>query len=160
MTEEPAKQRKSVIAANKGRRLSALGMAVTLKSISQDTGGAFGVMEAALPPHFHGVPPYWHACTTEAFYILEGTLAFTLDEETFTAGRGSFVLVPPRTVCEFWNPTASAATCLVLFAPAGLETYWEELAAALANGPIDSPRLVEIAARHDQFPPPVPSTEP
>ena len=155
MTDEPAEQRKIVIAANKGRRLSALGMSVTLKSTSQDTGGAFGVMEAVLPPHFHGVPPYRHARTTEAFYILEGTLAFTLDEGTFTAGRGSFVLVPPHTVCEFWNPTASAATYLVLFAPAGLEAYWEELAAALANGPIDSSRLVEIAARHDQFPPPV-----
>jgi len=153
MTDEPAKQRKVVIAANKGRRLSALGMSVTLKSVSQDTGGAFGVLEAALPPHFHGVPPYWHARTTEAFYVLEGTMAFTLDEETFTASRGSFVLVPPRTVCEFWNPTASPATCLVLFAPAGLETYWEELATALANGPMDSARLDEIAARHDQFPP-------
>jgi len=155
MTDELAKQRATVIAATKGRRLSALGMAVTLKSISQGTGGAFGVMEAALPPHFHGVPPYWHARTTEAFYILEGTLAFTLDEETFTAGRGSFVLVQPHTVCEFWNPTASAATCLVLFTPAGLEAYWEELAVALANGPIDSPQFIEIAARHDQFPPPV-----
>jgi mannose-6-phosphate isomerase-like protein (cupin superfamily) len=160
MTDEPAKQRKVVIAANKGRRLSALGMSVTLKSISQDTGGAFGVMEATLPPHFHGIPPYRHVCTTEAFYILEGTLAFTLDEETFTAGRGSFVLVPPHTVYEFWNPTASAATCLVLFAPAGLEAYWEELAAALANGPIDSTRFIEIAARHDQFPPPVPASVP
>jgi len=151
MTGEPAKQRKVVITANKGWRLSALGMTVTLKSVSQDTGGAFGVIEAALPPHFHGVPPYWHARTTEAFYVLEGTVAFTLDEETFTASRGTFVLVPPHTVCEFWNPTASSATCLVLFTPAGLETYWEELAAALANGPMDSSRLDEIAAQHDQF---------
>ena len=135
-------------------RISFLGATGCIKATQDDTNGGFCLVELVVPPHFRSVTPHWHAKTTEAFYVLEGTLAFTLAEQTFTVTRGGFVVAPPQTIHQFWNPTAAPATLLNLYTPAGFEAYFEELAATFANAAFDSKLANEIAAKYDQFAPP------
>jgi quercetin dioxygenase-like cupin family protein len=135
--------------------LSLFGATVAIKATSADTTGSFGLIEITMPPHFRQDAPHWHAQMTETFYILDGTLAFTLEEQTFTVTRGGFVLVPPYTVHHFWNPTAAPATLLNFFTPGGFEACFAELAAAFANASFDLKQMMEIAAKYDQFAPPV-----
>lgn len=94
------------------------GLTVTTRISSAATGGHYACTEYLVAPHFHGVAPHWHARTTEWVHVLDGTLAFALDDQTITVARGAVVHVPPRTVHSFWNPAAAAATMLVLYTPA------------------------------------------
>lgn len=129
------------------------GMTATVKAAGADTGGAFCAIESTLPPHYRMVLPHWHADKHETFYVIDGALTFTRDDQTFIAQRGSYVLVPPRTVHVYWNSTAAPVTFLTFSAPSGLECYLAELAARFAEQPYDATLVAEIATRYDQFSP-------
>lgn len=140
--------------AGQGKKFSFLGVTAVLRATGGGTGGTFGMAELTLPPHFRHILPHWHAHTTESFYVLDGTIAFTLEDRTFTLGRGGFVMAPQRTVHQFWNPTAAPVTLLDLYLPGGFEAYFEELAATFPNNAgFDALRMAEIGAKYDQFAP-------
>ena len=131
--------------------LTVFGMTAVIKAASSQTGGAFCVVESTLPPHYRMVLPHWHADKHETFYVIDGALTFTRDDQTFIAQRGSFVLVPPRTVHVYWNSTTAPVTFLTFSAPGGLECYLAELATVFADRPYDAILAAEIATRYDQF---------
>jgi mannose-6-phosphate isomerase-like protein (cupin superfamily) len=54
-----------------GRSVWLMGMLLTFKAVSAETGGAYSVYVATIPPHI-GAPPHIHHRETEAFFILEG----------------------------------------------------------------------------------------
>lgn len=123
-----------------GQRLILGDVVVTLKVTGAQTAGAFALIEATTPPHFAGVPAQVHPRTTQTFYIVSGVLAFTLAEETVMVRQGGLVTVPPGLVHKFWNPTATPATYLTYFSPAGFEQYFVELAALMVNEGMWPPR--------------------
>ena len=59
---------------------------------------------------------HWHA-TAELFYVLEGTLAITLDAETITAPPATFVVIPSGVVHSFSNPASTPVRWLETQAP-------------------------------------------
>lgn len=133
--------------------LTVFGMTAVIKAASSQTGGAFCVVESTLPAHYRMVLPHWHALKHEAFYVIDGALTFTRDDQTFIVQRGSFVLIPPRIVHVYWNSTAAPVTFLTFSAPGGLECYLAELAARFAEQPYDATLVAEIATHYDQFSP-------
>lgn len=140
--------------ANRVREtISLWGMTARVKASSAETAGVFCIVESTLPPHYRKVQPHWHAHKSEAFYIIEGALTFTRDDQTFIAQRGSFVLVPPHTVHVYWNSTAAPVTFLTYSTPGGLDCFLAELAALVADGPDDDAGVVAVAAHYDQFAP-------
>ena len=70
-------------------------------------------------PGEKGPEPHIHRHHTDAFYLLEGELEFTLgpDLETSTVAPGSFVGAPPRVVHTFRNASDSTAIFLNVHAP-------------------------------------------
>src|SRR6476659_8204106 len=68
----------------------------------EETGGAYFVMEALVPPE-GGPPPHIHTKEDETFYVLEGQIEFLLGEELIVAGPGDFVSIPRGTVHRFKN---------------------------------------------------------
>lgn len=152
MSDHPKRQKPLALAAGQGQKLAVLGLAVTVKDFGRAAGAA-GLVEISLPPYYRGLPAHWHARSTEVFYVLNGTLAFTLGKETFTVGRGSAVYVPPGVVHLFWNPVAAPASCLVMCSPSGLQACWAALAGASGNGLPDAQLVWEIGKAHDLFPP-------
>jgi quercetin dioxygenase-like cupin family protein len=91
----------------------------------EETGGAYFVMEALVPPG-GGPPPHIHNREDETFYLLEGQIEFLLGDEIVTAGPGDFVNVPRGTVHRFRNTGAETARLVLTFTPAGIERWFEE----------------------------------
>lgn len=136
---------------DKKASIKVFGITATVKAASDETGGAYCVIESRLPAHYRLVEPHWHAKKSETFYVIEGALTFTCNDQTFIAQSGSYVVVPPRTVHVYWNSTAAPVTFLTISAPSGLECYLAELAEVFAERAYEPALAAEIAKRYDQF---------
>lgn len=56
-----------------------------------------------------------------AFYIVEGQMTFTVEEEEIAAPPGTFVLVPPGVEHAFRNDGEDPVRMLNIHAPAGFD---------------------------------------
>jgi quercetin dioxygenase-like cupin family protein len=63
------------------------------------------------------VDPHAHDDHVDAFYVLEGEVEFTVDEEVVRAAPGTLVAAPPGTRHGFRNPGPGRARVLNLHAP-------------------------------------------
>ena len=57
--------------------------------------GAVDTAWAALEPEFGGPHVHSHVDHTDSFYVLSGEVGFTVDEQSFAAGAGTFVAATP-----------------------------------------------------------------
>jgi len=145
-----------VIAPNTGRRIP-LGDAgtVTLKAVAADSGGTLSAYEFATLPATAGPPLHLHRTWDEAFYVLEGEMTFLIDGQTHSAPAGSFVFVPRGILHTFWNAGDTPAKQLVVFTPAGIEAYFEEVTRVLADGGDEAlDAAAALMAKHDMIVPP------
>jgi quercetin dioxygenase-like cupin family protein len=110
-----------------------VGGPLTFKVRGEQSNGKVAVLENELPPG-EGPPVHTHANEDEAWYVLEGELRFRVDAEEWTLPAGSFVFVPSGTTYAFQNIGAQPARILVIFTPAGLETFFERVA-EIPGGP-------------------------
>ena len=114
----------------------------------EQTGGAYFVMEALVPPG-GGPPPHIHANEDETFYVVEGGCDFLLGEETITAGPGDFINIPRGAVHRFHNSGDTPATLILTFTPANIEHFFEEtLERVLDPGQSPPDNLDAVAARY------------
>ena len=63
----------------------------------------FNLAVIEIQAHRGGPPIHAHAAEDDSFYILEGELTFTVEDEVVVAGPGTFVLVPPGLQHTFRN---------------------------------------------------------
>jgi mannose-6-phosphate isomerase-like protein (cupin superfamily) len=122
---------------------------VVVKATGQETGGSFFLGETVIQPGFMGPPPHRHRELHDMFYVLDGTLTMRLDDETLSAGAGTFVCVPPGVVHTFSNTSDGPVRFLNFNTPAGWENYMRDLAAASQDGPLTPDRIGPIASRYD-----------
>ena len=145
-----------VLAPGAGRAI-ALGPAgtVTLKAVAADSGGTLSAYEFTTPPATAGPPLHLHRTWDEAFYILEGEMTFLIDGHTHSAPAGSFVFIPRGILHTFWNASDAPATQLVVFTPAGIEAYFEEVTRVLTDGGDEAlDAAAALMAKHDMIVPP------
>ncbi len=116
----------SVVPSGQGRMLTARGNVMAFKAVADQTGGDFSLMERIVPPGARTPPPHRHVNCSEAFFVLDGTITFRLDDAELTGGAGDFLLVPRGAAHTFGNSGDSPARLLVLHAPA-MDGYFEEL---------------------------------
>ena len=140
------------------RTLTLMGNKLMFHATSADTNGRWSLIEYTCAPRFAGPPAHIHDTFDEAFYVLEGTLAMTLDGAEVSAGAGQFVRVPAGAPHAFSNPSDAPARFLVFCSPGGFEGYFLQLGALIAKSPIwppaDPTELAAISARYDQRPAP------
>jgi quercetin dioxygenase-like cupin family protein len=74
------------------------------------------VNEISFDTSFH-VDPHVHDDHVDAFYVLEGIVAFTLGDDVVHAEPGTFVAVPPGTLHGFRNGGPERARILNFHAP-------------------------------------------
>ena len=144
-----------VLAPGAGRRIS-LGSAgtVTLKAVAADSGGTLSAYEFVTPPATAGPPLHLHRTWDEAFYVLEGEMTFLIDGHTHCAPAGSFVFTPRGILHTFWNAGDTPARQLVVFTPAGIEAYFEEVTQVLADGGDEAlEAAAALMAKHDMIVP-------
>jgi mannose-6-phosphate isomerase-like protein (cupin superfamily)/predicted enzyme related to lactoylglutathione lyase len=147
-----------------GRSIWLLGMLITFKAVSEETGGEYSLYEVTVPPQL-GATPHIHHRETEAYYVLDGEVEFLRGEHTVRARVGEFVFVPRGVVHGFTNVGQEPARFLGIVTPGGLH---EKLLSGLGEpaktetlpeppeGPPDVERLVQIARKYDTevLPPP------
>ena len=118
-----------------GSTLNVLGVTHIYKAMSAETGGAFSLWEAIIPPG-GGAPPHTHAREDESFYILSGELLIELEGEPapFRIGTGGFFFGGRGRRHAFRNVGDKPARVLMLSTPScGLDQMFAELDAAFGN---------------------------
>lgn len=135
-----------VLETGQGSVLDLFGTAITLKATAAETGGAYSLIEGALPPGGLGPLPHRHLDREECFYVLEGEFDFRVAERTVHASVGTTLFVPRGTLHTFVNCGESLARLLILHSPA-FEGYFRELNALAASGSSDPNALTELMTR-------------
>ena len=93
-----------------------------------DTDGQYFLVEAIVPPG-GGPPSHMQTREEEAFYILEGKLTFYGEKgQRVVAGPGAYLNIPKGAKHRFRNEEEHTAKILFFFAPAGIETMFDEFA--------------------------------
>lgn len=114
-----------------------------IKARAETTNGAFTALVNAIAPG-QGPPLHIHVREDEMYYVLGGHLRFKIGDQMLDAETGSFVFIPRGTEHCFQNAGSGPARLLVMFAPAGMERFFEEHA-KLPAGPVDAERYRLIA---------------
>ncbi len=125
-----------------------------------DSAGQLAVIELAVAPDNYGPPLHVHPLHGEGFYVLDGEVTFQVRDEIMTAGTGTFLFAAPGVSHTFANRTAREARLLVLCAPAGFETYFEQMASDYTDGRWPSPARPDPADAIAVGPPIGPQTSP
>lgn len=131
-----------------GRSVSLRGTRVEFKVESDSAKGASLSEWNALPGFDTGL--HVHERLEETWFVLSGELDFRVGDQTFTAGPGATVFVPPHVPHAFANRSATDATFLLTLSPPGHDRYFDELADILAvDGPPDPDAIAELRKRYD-----------
>jgi mannose-6-phosphate isomerase-like protein (cupin superfamily) len=135
-----------IVKPGQGQVLDLGNFQVVVLGAGERTGGAFSFLQTRGEPQGFGPPLHVHDDAAEAFFVLEGEYLMIVDERQERCPAGSFVHVPagvPHTFQVIVGPGRK----LNLFAPAAMESFFAELAAAEASGSADEAALGQIAAR-------------
>lgn len=120
-----------------------------LRISGQQTGDAFEILELG-GPEGDGPPPHIHVDRNELFYVLQGTVEFTVGHQTIAAEAGSLIFVPRNTRHGF--KLGPETKLLGLVAPAGLEGFFRELGAGMAAGKSHMEIREGLEPKYDQHP--------
>ena len=86
----------------------------------------FNLALITIAPHRAGPAPHVHEAEDDAFYILEGTLLFFVEDGELEAPPGTFVLVPPGVEHTFANHGDVPVRMVNVHAPSGFDLRLEE----------------------------------
>jgi quercetin dioxygenase-like cupin family protein len=113
------------------------------------TGHRLGLAESVLAPHTPGPPQHRHAQHDEGFYVISGSVRFTVGDEEYDAPAGTLVMVPPGAPHTFANVTGEPAVMLSTFTPDLYVQYFRDLRDLFATGTAPDPRAsAEIMSRY------------
>ncbi|MEV8127767.1 cupin domain-containing protein [Streptomyces sp. NPDC085944] len=113
------------------------------------TGHRLAIAESVLAPHTQGPPQHRHAQHDEGFYVLSGTVRFTVGNDDYDASAGTLVMVPPGTPHTFANPTDQPAVMLSTFTPDLYVQYFRDLQDVFADGrPLTRQANIDAMSRY------------
>ena len=131
-------------------RFNFLGVPTMIRATGDTTGGQLTLIESqSMPPGF-GSPYHTHHHEDEAFYILEGQVAFICGGEWILAGPGAFVYGPREIPHGFQVVGTSNARLLLMALPGGFDRFVTELGTPVdvPPSPPDIGHLVAVAAKY------------
>jgi len=91
------------------------------------TGHRLGLVEFDLPPGPAMPPQHAHREHDEVFIVTRGKMRFTSGTDSFDAGAGSCVTVPPGTPHTFSNPFDEPARFILTVTPDFYVEYFRDL---------------------------------
>lgn len=128
-----------------------LGLPTLMRSTAETTNGAFGLMEHWEMPVGFASPYHTHHREDEAFYVLEGEMAFVCGGKWLKGGPGTYVFGPREIAHGFKVIGDQPARMLLMCAPGGFEKFVLELGqpASAPIGPPDFAKLAAVAAKYE-----------
>ena len=95
------------------------------------------------------MPPHTHSREDEYSYVLEGEVGVKIGEQEFLAREGDIIIKPRGMSHTFWNAGPEPARLLEIIAPAGFESYFEEMAHVLStDGPPNKEQIDSIDEKY------------
>jgi mannose-6-phosphate isomerase-like protein (cupin superfamily) len=137
------------------RTLSQRGVEITV--LSGDTPEAsYTLLDYRAPAGFAGVQPHHHRETTEWFFVLSGTMAWTIAGRQGRTGPGGFIEIAPGAQHVWRNASDDQKLHLLVgFDRPGFDAYFRQLfalaAAATEWPPADPTPWIELGRRFDTF---------
>jgi mannose-6-phosphate isomerase-like protein (cupin superfamily) len=139
----------SLVRPEDGERIQLGPITMRIIEDGSTTGHRLGIGEITVPPGTDGPPQHRHAKHDEGFYVVSGTVRFTVGYRVYDAPPGSLVTVPPGAPHTFANPGAEPAVILNTFTPDLYVNYFRDLGAYLASGgPPDPAAAAAIMRRY------------
>ena len=134
-----------------------LGNLLRFLARSPETGGAYCLVESLTAPGA-GAPPNRHPSDDEAFYVIDGSFEFAIEDETIAARAGDFVKIPNGAVHAFKNVGEAPGRLLIINSPSRAhDGFFSEAGEPMPSGTRelpapagapDIPRLLEIGRRN------------
>ena len=110
---------------------------------------SMGLFELSVPPRSNVPPPHSHTSSEEIVVVLEGTLRYSVGDETRALAPGESMHTPRGVVHGFANPFDQRARALIVLSPDIGPQYFRDVAAVIAGGgPPDAAALAEVMRRH------------
>ncbi|MFF2461814.1 cupin domain-containing protein [Streptomyces mirabilis] len=117
------------------------------------TGQRLGIGEITIAPHTQGPPQHRHAQHDEGFYVVSGTVHFTIGETTHVAPAGTLAMIPPGAPHTFANLGDTPAVMLNTFTPDLYVQYFRDLRNMIAGGQELTPEsTVAVMSRYATVP--------
>ena len=114
-----------------------------------------GVFELTVPAGSNVPPPHSHTHNEECVYVLEGTLRYSVDNDTRDLRPGDWMRTPRGSVHGFSNPHGVPARALIVLTPDIGAQYFRDVAKVVsAGGPPDRAQLLSVMARYGLVPAP------
>ena len=135
-----------VLQPGEGRSIDLGNFQMTVKASSDETAGAFSLLEAEEPPDF-GPPLHIHRDAAEAFYVLSGEYNIFLEEREIACPEGSFIFIPAGMRHGF-RVGKTTSRKLNFYIPAAMIGYFDDLSDAIKRDELDPESLSEIALRY------------
>jgi quercetin dioxygenase-like cupin family protein len=161
---ENSKPAPIALSAEAGQSLSVVGDTYRILVTGKETGGAFATIDMLVPPG-GGPGPHSHSDFQETFYVIDGEVEVKSEASTYTAKKGSYVVIPKGGIVHcFKNKTDSVAHLLCTVVPSGLEEMFIAIGKPVAPGlflpppPMDPQsieKLIKVAEQYGQkvYPP-------
>lgn len=115
-----------IVGPDGGETVFLVGDTYTVILSGEQTGGAFTLLEALVPPDT-GPPPHHHNAEDETFILLDGKVTLQVGDETIHAEPGTTVFVPRGVVHSFRNIDTKPARMLFMYNPPGMEGMFTEI---------------------------------
>ncbi len=138
-----------------GTTVHLVGDTYTTLLTGDQTGGAFTLLEALVPPDT-GPPPHRHLAEDETFLLLEGALTFHLGDAVHEAVPGTVLFVPRGADHSFRTSGTAPARMLFMYSPSGMEGMFAEIGTPGARGvvgpplgPADVAAMIGVAAKYN-----------
>lgn len=130
-----------------GERLGIVGDVARILVDGEATGGQSCVFEGTTAPGL-GPPLHRHANEDEYFYVVRGTVKFSINGEIRIATPGALVFAPRGSVHTFVNAGKEPSVMVIWVTPSGLEKAFRENAELFQRNPKATPaELVTIFGR-------------
>lgn len=121
------------------RTYNVLNILMRFHAFPDDVMGKYCLAECVVPVGA-GAPPNHHAGETEAFFVLEGQVAFRIGAREFVAKSGDYVPIPDGAVHAFDAVGEAPARLLILNAPGRMhEQFFTGIGTALPEGTKEMP---------------------
>jgi quercetin dioxygenase-like cupin family protein len=120
--------------------------AFTVKASTSDAEGRLSLLEVVVA---RDIPRHVHYAADECIYVLDGELGVDFDEESYTATKGMFVLLPHGVPHALRCASQPPPRVLQISSPGGWECYLEDLFEAGPEVALDPAKINPIAAKYD-----------
>jgi quercetin dioxygenase-like cupin family protein len=124
----------NIVRPGEGEILGSGAQQIRILENGEHTDHRLGFAEVTIPPGTPSPLQHRHAQHDEGFYVVSGTVHFTIAEATHVAPAGTLAMIPPGAPHTFANLGDEPAVMLNTFTPDLYVQYFRDLRDMIAGG--------------------------